>query len=267
MSNIHKPEYQALVKRWNTYLQKMEIRFHELLEQSKEAVFDNLRESDYDLNPSTRLCQTMRVQLLDVIQKVDEMFDTKVRPQMQLYVESHEHLDQTLKASKLQERLHHRLERFAVELEGELSIEFYNHAIKFQDDDFNCSQCGGLLKIKKDVFRAQYITCKYCQATNTFTPKDKVMNIGWTVVDNIAKYKSLKEWDTKQAAEAYFHSLRDNRVEEERAMNDCEQATRSYWTTYLQERVQLMSEYKETYEVDLEAKMKSFFDWKKIQLR
>lgn len=267
MKNTDKPEYIELVKRWDAYLQKMEQRFYDLLDNSQEAILDQLQESDFDLNPTTRAWQTMRVQLLDFIQQIDTMFDDKVRYKMEQYVESHEYLDQGIKASELQEKLHQKLERHGIELEGKVALLFYDHAIQFQNEDFNCSQCGGLLKIQQDVFRTHYVTCHYCKATNTFKPNDKVLNVQWTVVDNIAKLNCLPEWENLQAANTFFHSLRDDRPAEVAAMNACEKATKEYWTKFLKERIVLISEYEESFEADLHMKMKSFSDWKKIQLR
>jgi DNA-directed RNA polymerase subunit RPC12/RpoP len=267
-SEQHKPspEFLQLVERWEVFLKKMETRFFDLLEQAEEAVMDNLVERDFDLNPTTRAWQSMKSQLHMVIDKIHDTFDSKVRPSMEKYDKQYRFaIEESVKGDRLREQLFHKLDRYEIELEGRLAQRFYDHAITFQNESFNCSQCGAKLEISKDIFRSHYVACSFCNTINTFKPNSKLLNIQWSVVDNIAKHHCLAEWDAMSAAYAHYHSLRDDREAQIAAIKQIESKTRAYWEKYLKERICLISEYKESYKQDLKAKMNSFAQWKETQ--
>ena len=134
----------------------------------------------------------MKSQIDNILLKIDETWEDKVRPQM-IAISNNDYFyeDEGFKAEKLSDKLHEIMERFQTVLEGKLSQQFYNHAITIANQDFNCSQCGSPLTIKKDLFRAQYITCTACNSVNTFEPETKFIQIGWNIIDNIITLQCL----------------------------------------------------------------------------
>ncbi|HHH49632.1 MAG TPA: hypothetical protein ENK52_01490 [Saprospiraceae bacterium] len=265
------PEFLKLVEKWDAFLYKMETRFKESLVNAKEALFENLEESDYDINPTMLAWQGIKSQLMAMSDKVDATFDDKVLPQMLEYKEHYELLDEGAKGTHLREDIiFKQIDRFEIELEGEISTRFYNHAVSFLNGDFRCTQCGGKIEVRKDIFHSHYVSCDYCNTVNTFTPSDKIAQIRW-VVDNIAKLKALNEWEAMQNAENEFGDLQppsegqDNRAYV-KAFEKREQTTRTFWKKYFTERAVYLPEYTETIEHDTDVKMKWFYEERKREL-
>jgi len=265
------PEFIKLVERWDTFLSKMETRFNESLIQAKEALLDNLEESNYDIHPTLTAWHGIKAQLMAMGNKINTTYDEKVLPQMLNHKEHYQLLDQAAKGTYLREQvIHTKIERFEIEIEGEISIRFYNHAVHFLNKSFKCTQCGAKIEVRKDIFHAHYVTCDYCNTVNTFTPNDKITQIRW-IVDNIAKYKALNEWDAMQKTENELmnmcppHKGQDNTAYKN-AFEKREKATRTFWTKYFTERAEYLPEYADTIEHDVEVKMKWFYEERKREL-
>jgi len=263
-------EYLALVEKWDTFLEKINNRFNESLINAEEAILDNLDESNYDLTPTMTAWQGIKAQLHGLSNKIDETFDNKVKPQMTQYVEEYENIDESIKGGNLRSSIYHRIERFEIVLEGKVSQQFYNHAIQHFNQDFHCTQCSAKITVNKNIFHAHYVSCEYCNTVNTFTPNDKIAAIRW-VVENIAKYKALPEWDAMQLAKNEFDDIRtpyegQDNTEYIAAFKKREDTERAFWTKYFTERSEYLSKYKETIAHDVDNKMKWFYKERKREL-
>lgn len=261
------PEFVKLVERWEAFLKKIETRFNESLEHAEVALLDNLEESNYDINPTLQAWHGIKSELKGLIDKIDETYENKVEPEMLEYIEYEADLEEGNKGRVLDEKLSQRIERFEFEIEGKVSLEFYNHAIQLLDETFTCTQCGGKLELKEGIFRTHYVDCQFCNTVNTFTPNDKIAQISW-VTNNIAKYKTLPQWDTMKAALYEYHEMPsytpdDDELDDletyKKAMEKREQTEKTFWTAYLEERIKIQPEFKETFEQDLEGKMRFFY--------
>ncbi len=257
------PVYLVLVKKWDEFLDKIEARFNELLLHAEEAVMDNLVKSDYDMTPTQRTWSGIKSQLMGLMEKIEKTFDEEVKPQMLEYKEEWGVIDQDQKGVKLGESIYDRIERFEIIIEGKVAQKFYEHAIQFLNEDFRCTQCSAKLAVKKDIFRAHYVSCDYCNTVNTFTPSDKIAEISW-VVENIAKYRAISEWDEKNSARnecKEFRSLgeEDDKTALAKAYGRWEIKEHTYWTMYFKERAAFLPEYEETIVHDVDVKMKLYF--------
>ncbi len=148
------PEYLELVKKWETFLDKINTRFEESLVNAEEALLENLEESNYDLLPTTIALNSMKMQIDKLSDKVEETFDNKVEPQMLDYVDESDVIDEGHKGVELNESMYLRLEKFEIVIEGKVSQKFYDHAIKEFNQDFRCTQCSGKLEVTADIFRS-----------------------------------------------------------------------------------------------------------------
>ncbi len=257
------PEYLILVEKWDGFLDKIEIRFNESLLHAEEAVMDNLVESDYDMTPTQRTWNGIKSQIMELIEKIEKTFDKKVKSQMLEYKEEWDVIDEDQKGVKLGESIYQRIERFEIEIEGKVSQKFYGHAIQLLNEDFHCTQCSAKLEVKKDIFRAHYVSCEYCNTVNTFSPSDKIAEIRW-VVESIAKHNAVNEWDEKKSAQnecREFRSLseEDDKTELTKAYGKWEIKERVFWTKYFKERAAFLPEYEEVIGHDVEVKMNLFF--------
>ncbi len=258
-------DFLVLVEKWDGFLDKMKARFFESLINAEEALLDNLEESGYDINPTMTAWHGIKSQLMALGEKVNATFDEKVKPQMLEYKEEYEVIDQYIKGTALRENIIlSGIERFEIVLEGKVSSKFYNHAVAFLNEDFNCTQCSAKVEVNKNIFHAHYVSCNYCNTVNTFTPNDKISQIRW-VVDNIAKHNVIGDWDTMEKAREKYNELRswtegEDITAHKIALKEREDTERTYWTNYFTQRSVYLPQYAETIEYDSDVKMRWFYE-------
>ncbi|RKR13512.1 hypothetical protein CLV91_2234 [Maribacter vaceletii] len=254
---------QELIQRWDSFLQKIEQRFNESLAHAKEACHEQLVETDYEYETAMRSWSGMKAQINDLIEKIGAVWDTKVQPEMEALGDFH--YDENDKGYDLRHKLIYALESFQRKLEGELSQKFYDHAIQIANKKSKCSQCDARIEVKKDIFRAQYITCGYCNAVNTIEPETKFMKIGWGIVDNIVAIICQPEYEIMNQKVDELQALRKSERGDKHWV-DYEKAYYSYWEKYFNERIKLNSDAAGRLKADLERKKTEFEKHKEIQL-
>ncbi|KPM32540.1 Hypothetical protein I595_958 [Croceitalea dokdonensis DOKDO 023] len=255
-------DQQELINRWDAFLKKIEARFSESLQHAEAACLEQLVETDHDYETVYRSWQGMKAQIHELIQKIDAVWHGKVRPEMQAVGDFYN--EEGYKASDTNDRLIDELFRFERILEGKLSQQFYDHAIQIANKKASCSQCDADLEIKKDIFRAQYITCGYCNAVNTVEPETKFIKIGWGIIDNIAALKAQPEYDAMEKASDTLSKQRKTERDDSH-WSAYENAYYAYWEKYFNERIKLNSDAKERYEADMQRKRTEFEAYKRIQ--
>ncbi len=252
---------QELINRWDSFLGKITARFHESLSHAQEACVEQLIETDYEYETVFIAWQGMKAQIRELIAKIDSTWSEKVEPEMRAigdFWTDHHH-----KGSELSDKLEEALGAFERMLEGKLSQQFYDHTIRLAEKKHKCTQCDAGIVLKKDIFRAQYITCTYCNTVNTIEPEAAFMKIGWGVVDNIAKVKAQTEYDRLLQTEEALRSQRKPIAES--YWQAYESAYFNYWERFFEERNLLNSESIKRLEADRERKRTEFEKYKKIQ--
>ncbi|WP_400076857.1 hypothetical protein [Winogradskyella sp. R77965] len=252
---------EILIEKWDSFLSKIENRFRESLTHAKDACVDQLIETDYDYETVMRSWQGMKAQIRQLSKKIDTVWDEKVAPEMEAVGDFAS--DEYTKGSDLGDKLEEDLTAFERELEGELSQLFYDHAIKIADKVHNCTQCNSEIQILNDLFRAQYITCNYCNTVNTIAPETQFLKVGWGIIDNISKVKTQSQFDVMESA---IEAIRVHRGQApESYWQTYQKAHTAYWEAFFKERIALNSELEKRYEDDMERKHKEFENYKKIQ--
>ena len=254
---------EELIKRWDSFLFKIETRFNESLMHAEEACHEQLIDTDYQYDTVMRSWMGMKAQIDALIEKIDEVWDAKVSIEMEA-VGDFTH-DEGLKAYDLRHKLFYALEDFQRKLEGEISEKFYSHAIQIANKKASCSQCNADLEIKKDIFRAQYLTCKFCNTVNTVEPETEFLKIGWGIVDNIAALKTNETYKNMNLAAAAIQEYRGQAPSEYWATY--ENLYTEYWSQFFTERMALNSDLKERFALDMERKKKEFENYKEIQTK
>ncbi|WP_298476908.1 hypothetical protein [uncultured Maribacter sp.] len=255
---------EELIQRWDSFLHKIEERFNESLLHAAEACHEQLVETDYEYETVMRSWSGMKAQVYDLIKKIDTVWDSKVQPEMEAIGDFH--YDENNKGYNLNHKLIYALDNFQRQLEGEISQKFYNHAIQIANKKSKCSQCNAQIEVQKDIFRAQYITCGFCNAVNTIEPETKFIKIGWGIVDNIAASICQPEYNNMCIKLDELQELRKS--ERNDAYWDAyEIAYYSYWEKYFNERIKLNSDVADRLEADLERKKTEFEKYKEIQTK
>lgn len=248
---------QQLTQRWDNFLQKVETRFKETMVASTQMLSQQLIETNYDYYTVFRTWKAIKPKVFTLFDTIDSTWKTNVKPLMK--TEGDFWFEEEKKGIDFKDYLHNQLQREELILEGKLSQQFYNHAIQIADHDFNCTQCGSPLTVKKDLFRAQYVSCKSCNSTNTFEPETKFIQIGWNVVDNIAALNVLDFYDTKEHA---LNAILQKRPPVDQTLWETYKiAYENYHKRYLSERIKLRSDLEATYDKDLELAMQHFYEY------
>lgn len=246
---------EELIARWDGFLAKIKERFEESLVQGEEAVLESLNENDYDYYASSRTLHAIKTQIdQTLIDKIDETWSNQVEPAMEeAGIIGNKEM---YKGYNMEQALRDRLERFIFLTEGKLAQKYYNYAIKLINKDFFCTQCKAPLKINKSFFKSQYVPCEFCNTVNTFEPETKYAQIGWNVIDNIAKMSCLEEYDQMNSAQRKVNEHKPNTSKQ--LWEDYKKSYQNYHEKYLKERVKLLPEAEETFEKDLAKFMTNF---------
>lgn len=258
---------EELIQRWDIFLTKMETRFSESLEHAESACLEQLTETDYDYYTILRTWMGIKSQIGNLKQKIYETWHHTVEPQMKALGE-HWYYDENLKQIHLNDTLTERLGSFEIELQGKLAKQFYDHAIQVTNHDFNCSQCGAKIEIVKDLFRAQYVTCHYCQTVNTFEPETKFMQINWNVIDDMVRFELLPLEKEMNNALEEIKALRKpitNKSLEEKLWQNYKNKYTNYHTTFFKRCIEFSSDRKKRFEDDLNRKEIEFNEYEAIE--
>lgn len=188
---------QALVTRWESFVQKTETRFQETLQQSTEMLTEQLKDTDYDYNTTFRTWQAVKDKIFALINTIETTWNYKVEPLMKK--EGDAWMNLRLSVGDIENSLHQQLEVYDVYIQGKLSELQYQHLLPLVDKDYHCTQCGAVVRINPKIFRAQYITCNACNTTNTIDLETKFVFLLHNL-DDIAAYRSIEAYKAMQNA-------------------------------------------------------------------
>lgn len=252
---------ETLIQRWDGFLDKIEHRFNESLLHAEEACIAQLEETEYDYYTVYRSWQGMKAQIHELIQKIHDTWHEKVEPQMRSLGDFW--TDESFKSSKLSDQLIDRLDNFQRALEGKLSILFYDHVMTKAEKHTHCTQCNANIAINLTIFRAQYLTCGFCNTVNTYEPTAQFNQIGWNIVDNIA---AVKTQDYFKVMDAAYEAISSQRKPVAQHFWDAyKQGYFAYYEAYFKERITLNAEAAERYDADMQRKTKEYQDFEHQQ--
>lgn len=253
-------ELQETFNRWKNYLQKIEQRFDQSLQQAEETCKDLLIESNYDYYEVMKTWMGIKAQIYDITKSVTQTWEQKVYPQLRLHTNFD--LPKELHESDFTYFLITRLEHFERNLEADLSQTFYDYAIQSANQQYSCTQCHSPLAIKSNVFRSHYVTCNYCQATNTFTPDTKYAQIGGNIIDNIVAKKCELLYQKMQASLVNIQNQRPPVAEQfwEKYKTDYF----NYYETFFTERIKLNDDAKDRFDADMQRKKIEYEQYEKL---
>ncbi len=242
-----------MIEKWNKFLNKIENRFYSSVSDAKETCLELLEENDYNYNETMRAYTGMKAQIEGLIKKIDTTWDEKVVDKLK--EKKLDWVDLLEKKNKLTEKLWEYLREESIKIEGEISLKYYDKVIRLMDEEFLCTQCSAKLEIIKNLYRAQYITCEYCNRVNTFTPSTKVGQLNYGIIENILNLEYFKE---KKELEDLCINLKEKAQENKLTLDEWKNYKEKYiefFKKYFKERIKLNIIYKERYEDDIKRKV------------
>lgn len=111
-----------IVNRWLVFLEKIEVRFNESLEQAQEACLSILEESNYDYHIVFLSWNAIKSQLQSLSNIVHDTWKKKVLPHINN--ESHLYITEEKQSEFFTTMLQEKLSHFQISLERKLSTKF-----------------------------------------------------------------------------------------------------------------------------------------------
>ncbi|WP_299314379.1 hypothetical protein [uncultured Aquimarina sp.] len=246
--------------RWNTFLTKIEDRFHEVLSKTEVVLPLLFEATDFETTTFQNAWQGIYSQASDLISKIEDTWYNKVEDtflNVDLDDDSIQLIKERNKGFQLQHNLDQELKSYEVRIFSEAAKKLLAIAKDTLSKDFSCTQCQAKLPVKNNFFRSYYSTCDYCQTVNTFEPGTKARNIEHFAIDALGQAAALEHY-LKYEELKFQNYLNDRDVY---GKDELANQYRKYVEAFLKKRIEIIPDYQDRYEKDLNAKMSLIIDY------
>ncbi len=240
--------------RWNGFLKKIEDRFKEVLEKTEAALPLLFEATDFETTTFNNAWQGIYSQASDLIYKIDDVWYEKVGETFEdagIEFNSNQFIQERNKGFYTKFDLEQKLKSYEVKIFAEAAKMLVKKVKDTLSEDFCCTQCQAKLPVKDNFFRSYYSTCEYCQTVNTFEPGTKARNVEHFAIHALGEEAALEHY-------LQYEQLKFQNYLEDREVNGKDHLTmqyRKYVEAYLKKRIEIIPDYGDRYEKDLEAKI------------
>lgn len=162
---------QETIQRWDAFLLKIRERASELLAPVCEQALALFTESGYDAQPIGNALHAVRLQVLELKRKVDDMWTEKVSDLMSELGLCDEHLHQQKeKGTRLQFSLERDFTLLDLDIRHQLAQQIAQLAQANETKTITCTQCLAPLSVPPDSYTSLHLTCVFCNTVNTYEP-------------------------------------------------------------------------------------------------
>ncbi|WP_299220217.1 hypothetical protein [uncultured Aquimarina sp.] len=252
--------FTATQNRWDTFLTKIEDRFHDVLSKTEAALPLLFEATDFETTTFHNAWQGIYTQASDLISKIDSTWFDKVE---ETFLDTHldddsvQFIKERNKGFQLQHDLDQELKSYEVRIFSEAAKKLLVTVKETLSKDFSCTQCQAKLPVKNNFFRSYYSTCDYCQTVNTFEPGTKARNIEHFAINALGEEAALEHY-LKYEQLKFQNYLKDRDVF---GKDELVNQYRKYIETFLKKRIEIIPDYQDRYEKDLTAKMSLIIDY------
>ncbi len=240
--------------RWNSFLKKIEERFTEVLEKTEAALPLLFEATDFETTTFSNAWQGIYSQASNLIYKIDDTWHEKVGEAFEnagIDFNSNRFIQERNKGYQIKFDLEQKLKSYEVEIFANAAKMLVEKVKDVLSQDFCCSQCQAKLPIKDNFFRSYYSTCEYCQTVNTFEPGAKARNVEHFAIHALGEEAALEHY--LQYEQLKFQNYLENH--EVNGKDQLIKQYRKYVEAYLKKRIEIIPDYSDRYEKDLEAKI------------
>lgn len=272
--------FQETQGRWDTFLTKIEERFHEILAQTEVLLPNVIALQDFDPTPFSVAWQGIEAQVKELISKIDSTWQEKVSLAFEEVKEAGETMMEEAGSSlddyyeafhtvykteqekgiALSRKLERALKGYEVRTFATAARKLQEKAVEVLSKTFSCSQCKAPLPVKQNFFRAYYETCTYCQTVNTFEPGTIARYVEHFAVPALAEEKALKEYYAYYDVEEKFKRQREDEPSAISSQTVLE-TYKAYAEKYLTARVEIIPDLQKQFDQDLTAKVEHIRKW------
>jgi hypothetical protein len=209
-----------VVARWDGFLGKLRARAGDVLSEARAGSTALLDQTDDDLQPLSNAWDAIRARMLDLGQKIDEVWTSEVDPKLEA-------------AGVREAALDHEREKGAA-LRGALDVEYERHRVAAFGDaarrllaraaepvpDVACPRCG--FRFRPEVGRyAVDVPCGHCRAVITCQPSRWIW-VAESAAHCLAEESAFPAWLAAHAAEEASRKTRGRQL----ALMKAEEAAR-----------------------------------------
>lgn len=247
---------QELQDRWDTFLDNVENRFTTLMGEAEQGCAQLLDLNNLDPLAMSNAWSAMEAQVHALSDKISDTWDDKVEEQLEDAGVKDKHIEacQT-RGEALSDWLYREQTRREVKIFADASKKMLTEAEKILAKGFNCTQCGGQLKVPKQFFLASHVACEYCEATNTFEPGTQVRMVEVFCADNLAREAAMAEWECLEDIKATVDSKRNAKLP---LLQEYEAAYQAYYQRFYTERSKIVPA-ADRIEADVQTRMQYFY--------
>lgn len=243
----------SIQERWDIFVEKITNRQTELLDAAANSLPKLLVDSEYDYRAITRAWHAMHTQIETLETKVEDTFDAVVFMDDSIASAVQDKL--AIQTDIVRANLRAKLLTAEAVIFGNISEMYFSFVIKKElETKHSCKQCSASIQIQTDLFRAQYISCTFCQTTNTITPDTRFIIAGLEPTDHKARYQLLDLYTTYAKQEA--HTL--YQTKQAPPTNEFKKTYTTYYTKWHEKRALINSELADILEEDIEKTLGLF---------
>ena len=229
------PEFQKLVERWDSFLSKIQTRFHEVIQQSEEPLNGVIENLQYDNVIIHNIKNGLHDQAVTQLSgKTDEGWEKMKLEMSKLGVSWDLITQQHKKADEMKYQLAEEFQKFEVRIYADAARKILDNVKKHIDMNklHSCTQCAAELPIRIYSFMAVNIKCESCGSVNTYQPDDRIRALEYYVLNHLAEEHAfpakLKAKTDKNAQKEYYQlyygylidNIPDKKEYYERDMNE-----------------------------------------------
>ncbi len=242
--------------RWDAFQEKIRTRCSEVLDEAAEGCRALLQIDTLDTLPMSNAWSAIELQINELVHKTEDAWGERVVPVLEdagwseaRIVQRGQSRDDTTNWMLWEK------EKLEIDLFAEAAQGIYDQAKAILAGEYVCTQCGARLEVPRQFFRATHVTCRYCDKVNTFVPGTTVRAVEDFCVHHLSKAHAGALWFE------WLHREEDLRQEENKAtIAAAEHALRGFYEAYLKARMDIVPEYAESYEKDLQGRMSGFYN-------
>jgi len=250
--------YQQTVERWDQFLKKALNKAEGMFGQAKQGCAMLLDISSLDPIPMSNAWSAIEQQTHELTHLIDDTWYQKVEDMLiELEIEQKQIDNEYHKGQNTIDRLNRQKDETQIDIFSEAAQKLYQAAKEILEKDYLCTQCRAPLPVSNQFFRAVHISCEYCDKTNTFNPGNSVRSVEYFCCHHLSQHKTKELYFKRLDAE---RRMRVSNFRNYDDMKATEAALDEYIQAYLNARIEIVPEYGESFEKDLNGRMAWFYD-------
>jgi hypothetical protein len=247
---------QALVDRWDAFLDNIRERFDRIMQESREGCAQLLADSDYDLIPMGNAWGAMERRAKDLSTKVDETWREQVEAKFEDAGVPRAAIDaEARKGDALRDWMELEIERTRIQIYCDAARAVAELDKREKAGGYPCKQCGAPLAVPH-TYRVVNVTCAHCGTVNEYEPGTRTRYAEASCLHALCQEAAWSELVAMYQAERAYRRARPHTLAHIQAW---EAGQIAYHRKYLTARLQYLPDQAPSFAKDLAGRMEHFY--------